>query len=355
MNVAEKIKKIFLKNSSRALLVVSAAKGVTDILISYAMGKEEALYEVEKIYMDIAQKIGEKSTEDKVVELIKELRSAYGSCESKERCLHVIPSYGERISAVLLNGAYISIGEQAEQINALKSIIAQERNGNISIDYKATSEALSKELLRFERKSSIFITEGFIASLPDGKVVTLGRGGSDYTATALAAVLSADETYLVTETEGIMSGDPKVVKRPKRVELLDSDEAEIASRLGVKKLHPKTFEPLEFFSHPKNIYITSINGVGTRICSEYGCSGKGVKILSLKSNDEEKQLAVIGRNAPDEAISVIKKDPVFSRFIKKIDVVSPVLLFTIFERSSPLFDLFNYIHDRLIWGGVYNG
>ncbi|HEU97938.1 MAG TPA: aspartate kinase [Fervidicoccus fontis] len=355
LNVAEKIKRNFLSNETKALLVVSAAKGITDKLISLAKGNTSALYEVEEQYMDIAHEIGDKEVEAEVAALIKELRTKITDCRGSDKCVHVISSYGERISAALMAGAFKAIGESSASISALKSVIAIWRQGDFSIDYESTSKFLHRELSKNNSKSSVFIVEGFIASLIDGEVVTLGRGGSDYTATALAAVLSLDETYFITETEGILSGDPKIVKRPKRIDILDLNEARIASQLGVKKLHPKTFEPVLIFSHPKQIYISSIDGVGTRICGEIDCSREGVKVVVLRDIIEEPYIAVIGKGGPREVLSMVNEESFISHFIKRVEEVNPYLFFARIDKSFVYPDFLNYLHDRLVWGEVSHG
>jgi len=350
INVAERIRNEFLENGSNIILVVSALKGVTDKLIKISEGKTEELKDIEETHMRIAYEIEDREAEETVSKLLKELRAkVYSEHITQGKRSHVIQSYGEMMSSALMAGAFRAIGEKPGTVSALRGIVAKEAGGEASIDYERTSESLRNEISRLERSLSPIIIEGYIASLPDGSVVTLGRGGSDYTATAIAGVLFIEEVYMITETSGILSCDPKLVKRPKRVERLDAVEAKLAALYGVKRLHPRTLEPVEALSIPKTIIIRSITGDGTKICAENGCTSDGVKLISVREHHGEHEITVIGKNSSHEALFSIEKTEMFS-LAKSLEIKSPHILQIIFSETSSISELVDRIHEKLIWG-----
>lgn len=88
------------------------------------------------------------------------------------------------------------------------------------------------------------MVEGFIGSTLEGETTTLGRGGSDYTATTIAALLKASNVHIITDVPGIMTADPKYVKNARIIPKMNYREALEASIYGCRNMHPRTFHPL---------------------------------------------------------------------------------------------------------------
>jgi len=353
INIASIIEDRFLRNSNeRVFLVVSAARGVTDELISIVNGDGDAIGEIESKHLEAAEEIGDRATQEKIAMLLHQLRSALRDCSSSDRCYHEILSFGERLSAVLLEGAFRAVGIESRRIDALRALIASYRDGDLVIDYEASQRRLAEAFSSIGGSAAVFIMEGFIASLSDGRIVTLGRGGSDYTATAVAALLSAQEAHLITETEGIMSGDPKLFKNPRIVKALDISEAKLASIYGVKRLHPKTLEPLEVSPYPRKLFITSPEGRGTEICRREGCSGDGIKILALKNGSADAEIIAIGRNGAPLAVELISEELRSLQLPHSVEMFTHHLLSIRLRKSPVFFDAINRIHDKIIWGAL---
>ncbi|MEM0178617.1 MAG: hypothetical protein QXP23_01475 [Fervidicoccaceae archaeon] len=351
IRIAERISEEFLREKNTILLVVSAARGITDELIDISAGNLEKLDKIRDLHLRFAEEIGDPEAEKEVSMLLNDLQfSIFDKCLGRQLCRELILSFGERLSAALMAGAFRVIGKKPAHISAIKSIVASQSNGDISIDYEKTSFRLREEISAVNRESSPIIIEGFIASLENGRVTTLGRGGSDYTATAVAGALSIEEVQLITETSGIMSCDPKLVRRPKKVDSLEMMEAKLASLYGVKRLHPKTLEPAELLSFPRKIIVRSISGEGTNICGN-GCSSEGVKVISMKELSDRYGIAVIGKNSSALAMRKLRTYDLDSeKFGAKFEIRGPHLLFLSLDKKSPALELLDFIHENLIWG-----
>jgi Aspartokinases len=109
-------------------------------------------------------------------------------------------------------------------------------------------------------KSKVVVVPGFIGTTPEGKYTTIGRGGSDYSATVIAKALNVKEVRLVTEVPGIMTGDPRKFKGAKTIPRLSLEEAVELSQLGAKRLHPKTFDPV--FDTDIEVYVEGLYDEG---------------------------------------------------------------------------------------------
>lgn len=152
-----------------------------------------------------------------------------------------ILSYGERLSSFLLAAIFRDAGIDA--VEALPEDIGLFTNGeflNASIDFERSvlpvSEALSAD--------RVFVIPGFYGISPDGKTSLLGRGGSDYSAAAIARCIQAESLDIWKDVDGFMSGDPGMVDNPHRLQTLSYLEAAELSYFGARILHPRTVEPL---------------------------------------------------------------------------------------------------------------
>jgi aspartate kinase len=127
------------------------------------------------------------------------------------------------------------------------------------------------------------VVTGFIAATQDGTTTTLGRGGSDYTATIIGAALSADEVWIWTDVDGLMTTDPKIVPSAKTLPEISFEEALEMAVYGAKAMHPRALEPLmdeKTIVRIKNIF--NPEGPGTAITGEIKIKhGVTVKALTL--------------------------------------------------------------------------
>jgi aspartate kinase len=163
--------------------------------------------------------------------------------EASPRALDAVSSLGERMSVHLLAGALRSRGTPSVPIDAAEVVRTDDTFQNAAPDMTETRR-LARELLGTLVDDAIVpVVTGFIGSTADGIVTTLGRGGSDYSAAILGAALDADEIWIYTDVDGVMTADPRVVGDVRTLETLSFREMSELAYFGAKVLHPKTVLP----------------------------------------------------------------------------------------------------------------
>ena len=205
-NVLLAAKKVLreVQRKRRVIVVVSALAGVTDQLLSYI----------------------NKSMSDSVV----------------KEDLDEILSMGERTSARIMASSLKSLGMKAVEIDPTSNlwpIFTDSQFGNANIKMKETKGAVNKRIIPLLLEEKIPVIGGFIGLSPEGKITTLGRGGSDLTAVVLGNCVDAEEVIFVKDVEGILSADPKKVSDTQKIESLDIDAAYSLVAAGAKIIQPK--------------------------------------------------------------------------------------------------------------------
>jgi len=295
ITVAEYTKRAFLENGLKPIVVVSAMKGVTDLLIGVSEGNMEAIKEVSYKYVEVAKELNSSYLIRKVNEEIEDLEKAARNLETSTPATRdLILSYGERLSKNVFAEALEIVGVNAYGLDARELIVTNDVHGDATVDYNATKKHLEEVYPVIVEKPAIPVIEGFVGKSRNGKITTLGRGGSDYTATTIASLLSIEDVYLVTEVDGILSADPRLISSARIVPVMDYDEAAEASCHGVKGINPKTFEPLKEF-YGSTVHIGSLKRFGTRIVKQLREDVAQPKILVYRNLGDRPYLAVIGR------------------------------------------------------------
>lgn len=283
-----------IEKDLRPIVVVSASKGVTDLLLQVARGLRDSLKEVEIRYMDIAHELGSVKLVRRIEEEISRLRRIAENIEVLDQALvDYILSYGERISKIIMVQALEIQGINAFELNATDIIITNSVHGDATIDYPATAVALEKIYGIIKDRKYVPVIEGFIGRSSEGEITTIGRGGSDYTATTIAALLKLDRVYLVTDVDGIMTTDPDVVPTARLVKYMSYREALEASMYGAKGINPKAFDPLEKV-YSSRVVIGSWKHFGTTISKEIPEEYYGPKVIMLKDMVDYSYIAIIG-------------------------------------------------------------
>lgn len=170
---------------------------------------------------------------------------------------------GEKLSALLCTQRLCSRGINAAAVNAVELIVTDDEFGSASPLMEETGEQARAKLLPLLEAGQVPIVTGFSAATRDGRPTTLGRGGSDFSASILAAVLDADELWIWTDVDGILSGDPRVVPDARVLDEVTYNEAAELAYNGAKVLHPRTLAPLEEKRIPvwiKNSFKPAIRG-----------------------------------------------------------------------------------------------
>ncbi len=191
---------------------------------------------------------------------------------------------GERLSAALLARFLESVGIKAVAVNGGEVIITDAVFGNASPQMDATREKCAAKLAPVITQGVVPVVTGFNGATADGRPTTLGRGGSDFSASILAAALDAQELWIWTDVDGIMTADPRLVKDVAVLDEVTYAEAAELAYNGAKVLHPRTLAPLV----EKQIPVWSKNSFaphkpGTKIVSSFD-EPKGARAVTSMNN-----------------------------------------------------------------------
>ncbi len=302
INAAEKIKELFIEQGLGVVVVVSAMKGVTDSLIRAYNGSINDLYAVMERYINAASYIGGQSLVRRVREELDRLEIVFKSNLSRDNATRdLMLSFGERLSRIIMTEALSLVGVKAVGVDARDVIKTNSVHGNAVINYGETRKRLVG-INALLKDGIACVIEGFIGSDNYGATTTLGRGGSDYTATTIAALLGLREVYLVTDVPGIMTCDPKYVSSPRIVRVLSYSEAIEASFYGGKRLHPRTFHPL-INMHGSVVHIGCWDRWGTTIVKNHAeGSLRGPKLIAFKKKNRGSPVALVGEGVSTPTI-----------------------------------------------------
>ena len=220
---------------------------------------------------EIDRWLGELSRRLQGVALLQE-------CTSRTR--DAILAIGERLSLPILVAALRSAGLSAVGIDAASFIRTDGNFGQAEVNLEASRE-LAHPLFNRLPADTVPVIPGFIGSTADGTITTLGRSGSDYTASILGNLLDADVVEIWTDTDGVMSADPRLIREAIPLPAITYREAADLSLLGAKVIHPRTVLPLEVKGIPLKIRNTfRPHSPGTVITKGSVGSAKGVKSLT---------------------------------------------------------------------------
>ena len=266
------------------IVVVSATSGTTDALIRAARRAEagdlsSAQSELAQVagrhHNLVADLLGVKGQPvlREVADLTERAAALLSSVailrELTRRSMDAITSYGERVSAPIVAAALDTSGVRAEALSTEGIIVTDERFGEAAPLAAETRERAEKQLTPRLGYGVVPVLTGFIGATREGVTTTLGRGGSDYSASILAAALSAEEVLIYTDVNGIMSADPRSVPEARPLERVSYDEAQELSFFGAKVIHPRTVLPAIEARIPVRILNTfDASFAGTLITSE---------------------------------------------------------------------------------------
>ena len=268
--------------SSQAMVVVSALAGVTNQLLEAGQAAAaghlgSALATVRNIYVRHEQLADELVDGAPHVALDRELRSEFQELESllhgleESRQLDLraqdrLLGFGERLSSKLVTATLCEAQVRATHVDAQNCIVTDARHGQASPVWEATNQRLQDALSPLLESGNVPVVGGFISSTCDGVPTTLGRGGSDFSATIVGAALGASSVEIWTDVDGIMTADPKVCPEAQVIRQMSFDEAAELAHFGAKVLHPATLAP----AMRENIPVYVLNsrrpeGEGTEI------------------------------------------------------------------------------------------
>ena len=160
------------------------------------------------------------------------------------RSLDTISAFGEQLSSLLCVAAFKAQGLPVEHVDARQVMITDATFGLAEPNPEAIAEAGQRLLLPHVREGRIPVLGGFIGSAKgSGITTTLGRGGSDYSASLVGAALQAESIEIWTDVDGMLTADPRVVKQARLIDVVGFEEAAELAAFGAKVLHPMTIAP----------------------------------------------------------------------------------------------------------------
>jgi aspartokinase/homoserine dehydrogenase 1 len=242
----------YISENKKIAVVFSAFQGVTDKLIEVGilaynrnpLYKEE-LIKLKKRHFEIALALNpQNEITEKVDSLFGELEELlHGVSLIKEltnRTLDYILSFGERFSNTIISETMNNRGNKCDYLDASKLIKTDNDFGKARVDFELTNKNIMKF---FKNKKGIQIITGFIGSTVNDEITTLGRGGSDYTASIFGAALNARAIEIWTDVDGILTADPRKVKNSFPLKSVSYEEAMELSHFGAKVIYPPTMLP----------------------------------------------------------------------------------------------------------------
>ncbi|NVK21408.1 MAG: bifunctional aspartate kinase/homoserine dehydrogenase II [Kangiellaceae bacterium] len=245
--------------------VLSANGHITDWLLSLAQGQDQFAKKIQEYLEDIAKKLLENASSfcsqiERDLEKIKKYKTANVINH------HEVLAFGERWSVTLVDEYLKQNGFAAKAIEPTKFLRLKTDNEYHQFDEEFAEEGLAA--LYSQYKKEVLIIPGFYAQDKLGNVTTLGRNGSDYSATVIAQLVNAESVTIWTDVDGVFTADPNIISDAYKLEYISLCEAQALSELGANVLHQKTVNPL--LNCNADVYIKSsfeANGAsnGTKI------------------------------------------------------------------------------------------
>ena len=242
------------------LAVVSAASGVTDLLLATAQqAAAGAESEVEaslarlrsRQRQMVAEAIADAGRRARVTENVERLLADLSRLltgvlllrEVSSRSQDLIASCGEKLSSTILAGVLEDRGAKAVAVSTERLVITDDAFGAANPQLGQTTERLREAMLPLLAEGTIPVLTGFIGGTEEGVTTTLGRGGSDYSASIVGNALDADEIWIWTDVDGVMTADPRLVPSARSLPAVSYAEAAELSYFGAKVIHPRTVIP----------------------------------------------------------------------------------------------------------------
>lgn len=279
-------------------VVVSAMNGVTDLLLDTAQAAlrrdrgrwEAAAREFETRHTSLVtalfpSKARAGELRERIAEATHELRAMAESIsvlrELTPRAQDALVARGERLLARIFTSFLVDSGVSAVYVDAPDVLFTERRLGSLWPNFGRCERAVKRIVAPLTATGNVVVIPGYIGSGPDGEVVTLGRGGSDFSAAILARSLGARAVTLFKEVDGLMTADPKSVPSARVLAELHYREAAELAFYGAKVLHPRTMIPLVDRGIPLHVRNTFLpERGGTRIAGDVRPGAYPVRALT---------------------------------------------------------------------------
>lgn len=276
----------------RLVVITSALNGVTNLLLDSAArsahgDKDAALLAVKAVTSRHHELIDRLVTDPARGTLLKEeidlLIADFASrcqaiCllgEATPRALDAIAGMGERMSVRVLAAAIDSAGISAAAVDSTNLILTDDCFQSAHPDMEATARQTRQVLEPLLNQGQVAVVTGFLGATSSGVLTTLGRGGSDYSGALIGVALPADEVWIWTDVDGVMTADPRLVPDARTIPELSFREISELAYFGAKVLHPKSIRPV----------IEA--RIGLRVCNTFNPDHPGTRLYADHSNQSK--------------------------------------------------------------------
>ena len=373
-----------LSKKHKIVVVCSAISGTTDDLLEISESiKKENKSKAEQLAskiinrhkqlakqtikkLDVQKKLLAKFDQD-FTELLALIDGMVLLGEVTPRTMDYLISFGERLSIKLVSSAINDLGIKSIPLTGKEVGIVTDSNFGESKPLMDTTRLrVSKTIDALFLKKTIPVIGGFAGADQHGHVTTFGRGGSDYSATTIGSCIKADEIWLMSDVDGLMTADPKIVKNAKLLKEVSYIEAIEMALFGAKQIHPRTFEPLITKKIPMRIRSSfNIQNEGTLVIASTSPSVKntvkcvsnvrnnglidirggsmvgtpgtaakifatlakaGINVMMISQNPSESSITIVVKNADlDKAVSALELE-LLGKIIKKLEVTTDIAI-----------------------------
>lgn len=373
-----------LSKKNEIVVVCSATSGTTDDLIEISESiKKENKSKAEQLASKITNRHKQlakqtikkadlrkkllKNFDDDFAELVALIDGMVLLGEVTPRTMDYLFSFGERLSIKLVSMAVSDTGKKSVPLTGKEVGIVTDSNfGESKPLIDTTRLRVSKTVENLFSKKTVPVVGGFVGADQHGHVTTFGRGGSDYSATIIGTCIKADEIWLMSDVDGLMTADPKIVKNAKLLKEVSYIEAIEMALFGAKQIHPRTFEPLLSKKIPMKIRSSfNVKNEGTLVTASPSSSVKntvkcvsnvrnnglidiqggsmvgtpgtaakifatlakaGINVMMISQNPSESSITIVVKNADlDKAVSSLEME-LLGNIIKKLEVTTNVAI-----------------------------
>lgn len=373
-----------LSKKNQIVVVCSATSGTTDDLIEISESiKKENKSKAEQLASKITNRHKQlakqtikkadlrkkllKNFDDDFAELVALIDGMVLLGEVTPRTMDYLFSFGERLSIKLVSMAVSDSGKKSVPLTGKEVGIVTDSNfGESKPLIDTTRLRVSKTVENLFSKKTVPVVGGFVGADQHGHITTFGRGGSDYSATIIGTCIKADEIWLMSDVDGLMTADPKIVKNAKLLKEVSYIEAIEMALFGAKQIHPRTFEPLLSKKIPMKIRSSfNLKNEGTLVTASPSSSVKntvkcvsnvrnnglidiqggsmvgtpgtaakifatlakaGINVMMISQNPSESSITIVVKNADlDKAVSSLEME-LLGKIIKKLEVTTNVAI-----------------------------
>jgi bifunctional aspartokinase / homoserine dehydrogenase 1 len=286
----------------KLIVVVSAIHRVTDLLLESAskassgdIGYQSTVDELEQLHLSIAGELFSgallqdvtASIRAELLELHDIVQGLFSLRELSEKSLALVLGFGERLSARMVSSYLQERNIASFFVDARELIVTDANYVDARVDAHASELNIRKRFASFE---GVPVVTGFIAAASDGSSTTLGRGGSDYTASILGAALESSEIWIWTDVDGFFSADPKRVRDARVLPYISYAEAMELSHAGARVLHPLAVQP------------AMKAGIPLLIKNSFNPAAKGTRIERVAPSEISQILPVTGLSSINKVV-----------------------------------------------------